>query len=1481
MKNTSTKSANKMLLRIAIAFVMLFSLFITTETAKSDINPYCNPYNRYLYNGYIRGVHFYNTDGTKDWANSSGYSFYSYVVDYTNADFKDILWSNGDVVNLTIYVYAGSYSSVNIWVDWNNDGDFSDRGELVFQPRHSYRSGNYSYSGKFTIPPTAAPGKHRMRVNGGYYFYVEYYNRTSNGCRALNYNEYEDYTLVLAPKNDAGITSINAPAANFNSDDPQDVEVTIKNFSKLELHEADIYWSVNGVQQGMYHWTGSLAKDATDRVTIATGQTFTPQDPWDPFVFESWTDGGSLIGEDAAANASNDGNPNNDRVKANITCVLNDAGFVSADPMLPLDYGENDVVLRIKNYAPKPLSRVTINYSIDGIAQMPYTATFNPPLNKGETADVLCGTYFFGAGNRAYVIEGETSNPNGVEDQVPANDAGRSEVYKALQGGTYTVGPRESDYENLEDVMRFINYWGLAGPVTFLIREGSYYSSFVLKPKSGRQFPMTFESITRRPLDVTIYNDGSENDFVFQFDGYDNIIFKNLSFEAPGVFFDFLNGNNNISFDKCVFNAAGGPKMLGMTTGGDIFFIEGAVSGLNISNSTFNNGLSSIHAPDLENLNSLSNWDIHDNEFNSPSYGFIDLAHNPASYLSFMNNVFNGNRNPFGILAFAAMNMMVTNNRFNGISSHRGGLGAAILMGDISLGARKTSSVYTGINEIKGNTITVANAHGIEIASGNNFLVEDNIISGSASNYTVDQKYAGILDVSSVGSVIHRNTVSVNDMDGIYSFKSNGTNISYNKVTASAMTKDIVGGIRIESVSRATVADNAVAVSGTVAGIVNNFVANIEYIYNSVSVNGRAPAFFVDQTPPADEGEGEGEGEGDYGDGGTGPLFRSGKTQNDVQLIADAGEIVLHRNIFQQNANGLAGVIIDEGNPIVSDYNNWWTADLNTMRYNGTLMTFAAYQAASTLDEHSSNVQAMFMSPTDLRLTEVNADLYYTRQMFGGTKFNNFEENDLSGTARTRTFYKGAYSMYPTIEIAQEPKDIVDCFGTTEHAFVVIANVDYNAELTYQWYKDGEAIFEETGPILYINDPLDYEMGAIYRCKVMGTGEADDMWTRPAMLYTLRPTEITRQPNNIRIDLGDVATFEIDMHIYKEAPSMYQPDIQWYRGTVALQENDRIAGVNSSMMTIRDVQPDDLGDDYYVIISGQCGSDQSDNITLSEIPALTVEDLPATTDVCKGSDASFTANATSSVAGVTITYQWYKDGTALENNAKYAGVTAATMILTKAENDDAGDYQCEVILESFDKKTTNATKLVVKNVPTIKTDLQKDLSVKTGEKLTLTVEAEGDALTYQWYKDGKVITGATEATYEKDKVSTTDEGTYKVKVTNNCGDIESGECVVSVTTFVIMGVDGEAGELILNQNVPNPFSTISRIAFVMPEAGQAKLAITNANGKELAVIVDGSVSAGLNQYNIDANALNLSSGVYYYTLTVKGNSVTKTMVIVK
>ena len=68
-----------------------------------------------------------------------------------------------------------------------------------------------------------------------------------------------------------------------------------------------------------------------------------------------------------------------------------------------------------------------------------------------------------------------------------------------------------------------------------------------------------------------------------------------------------------------------------------------------------------------------------------------------------------------------------------------------------------------------------------------------------------------------------------------------------------------------------------------------------------------------------------------------------------------------------------------------------------------------------------------------------------------------------------------------------------------------------------------------------------------------------------------------------------------------------------------------------------------------------------------------------------------------------------------------------------------------------------------------------------GNSVTLSVTATSTAsLNYQWYKDGSVMNGATEADYTIDQAEFTDEGSYIVIVTNELGSVSSEEIQLTV-----------------------------------------------------------------------------------------------------
>jgi hypothetical protein len=83
----------------------------------------------------------------------------------------------------------------------------------------------------------------------------------------------------------------------------------------------------------------------------------------------------------------------------------------------------------------------------------------------------------------------------------------------------------------------------------------------------------------------------------------------------------------------------------------------------------------------------------------------------------------------------------------------------------------------------------------------------------------------------------------------------------------------------------------------------------------------------------------------------------------------------------------------------------------------------------------------------------------------------------------------------------------------------------------------------------------------------------------------------------------------------------------------------------------------------------------------------------------------------------------------------------------------------------------------------------------------------------------------------------------------------------------------------LHQNYPNPFNPSTRIKFSLPESGFTTLKVYNMLGKEVATLVNESLKPGT--YEVDWNASQYSSGVYFYKLEAGDFRETKRMMLTK
>jgi hypothetical protein len=90
---------------------------------------------------------------------------------------------------------------------------------------------------------------------------------------------------------------------------------------------------------------------------------------------------------------------------------------------------------------------------------------------------------------------------------------------------------------------------------------------------------------------------------------------------------------------------------------------------------------------------------------------------------------------------------------------------------------------------------------------------------------------------------------------------------------------------------------------------------------------------------------------------------------------------------------------------------------------------------------------------------------------------------------------------------------------------------------------------------------------------------------------------------------------------------------------------------------------------------------------------------------------------------------------------------------------------------------------------------------------------------------------------------------------------------------------GEAKNYSLSQNFPNPFNPSTKIDFEIPKSGMVSLKVFNSLGEEKAELVNTNLHEG--KYEVELDAKNLSSGVYFYTLEEGDFMETKSMMLIK
>jgi photosystem II stability/assembly factor-like uncharacterized protein len=109
-----------------------------------------------------------------------------------------------------------------------------------------------------------------------------------------------------------------------------------------------------------------------------------------------------------------------------------------------------------------------------------------------------------------------------------------------------------------------------------------------------------------------------------------------------------------------------------------------------------------------------------------------------------------------------------------------------------------------------------------------------------------------------------------------------------------------------------------------------------------------------------------------------------------------------------------------------------------------------------------------------------------------------------------------------------------------------------------------------------------------------------------------------------------------------------------------------------------------------------------------------------------------------------------------------------------------------------------------------------------------------------------------------------------------------GGVLIGDSTSKILSVDEfhqKPSSYILQQNYPNPFNPNTTISFDLPSKSFVSLKVFDLMGREVATIISEKMSAGT--YSRQWNAVNMSSGIYFYRLQAGSYTQTKKLVLLK
>ncbi len=327
-------------------------------------------------------------------------------------------------------------------------------------------------------------------------------------------------------------------------------------------------------------------------------------------------------------------------------------------------------------------------------------------------------------------------------------------------------------------------------------------------------------------------------------------------------------------------------------------------------------------------------------------------------------------------------------------------------------------------------------------------------------------------------------------------------------------------------------------------------------------------------------------------------------------------------------------------------------------------------------------------------------------------------------------------------------------------SFAVVAT---GSNLMYQWRKDGVNIGGATNSTLNLTNVQKSTSGDYSVVVSNNTGSVTHV---AGTLTVLDPPSITNITLNIPVDGSNNASVNVGTRVTITAtvtgdgPFTYEWSVD---GTIDTGQTTNVFS--------KDVQMSDSGT-YQLKVSNLVGDDtRNDFLNLQVVaPTMIMTQPMADQKILEGDPVSLSVVA----SGGGLTYQWFKDGTAI------TGANANTYTITSTTLADTASYTVVVTNAASDSITSDPGMVEIFAAALFTAQPQPTVDIVEEDSVTLSATGTGTQISYQWFKDGTALAGETNASLTLNNIDRMQSGSYMVRVSNVVSASDSTPSVVNV-----------------------------------------------------------------------------------------------------